>query len=607
MRRIAWASGLVGLLLIPATAFALVNLTSPGGFLFDIIETSNGQLSNGTNDAYDSMYYLNVNGTRYSAAGAAATMSLGGRQVEMAEVAMGSLMVRRLVYVPTGGTGQNYARYLDLIRNPTAAPIMATVMFDGSLGSDSSTIVTGTSSGDMTVTTADSWMATDDATDMGGDSALAHVFQGPGATTTATTASISTDRPTWSFTVSVPAGGTAGFLTFAVQDLSRAGSMAEARRVVDLPADAFLGLDPYAADIMNFPVGGAPIARFTAPAEVDEGAAIMVDVSVEDLEMDPMVTWSWDTDDDGTFGELPDATSYTVPMGTTDGDGSIRIGVETSDGTNTRQVYRTIVVNNVAPVITSSPPTTGNVRREYSYTPVVEEPGGALDPLRYILISRPTGMTVDGATGTITWTPTTDQRARTFDVSLRIDDGDEGEDMQLWRIDIADNTPPEAPVPMSPIDDMRVPEGMPVTLVAENATDADGDTLVYFFRLSTSSRFDGPDVIGSGELDEDPSGTTSWTTAEGLDRGLYYWEVWVDDGITESFHRFARVVVGEVDITVEDAGTVAGDGGVSPGVDAGGGGGGGGCSASAPAESPNHLWLLALVGAVLVRRRISNL
>ncbi len=606
MRRIAWALGLTCLLLVPTTALAVVNLTSPGGFLFDIQETASGELRDGTTDAYNGMYYLNVNGTRYNVRGAAATTSVGGRQVEMAEIAMGSLMVRRLIYVPEGGTSQNYARYLDLIRNPTAAPVMATVMIDGSLGSGFSTQITGSSSGDTLVSTSDSWFATDDRTDMGGDPSLAHVFQGPGARTAATAVSMTSSRPTWSFSVSVPAGGTVGFLTFAIQEASRADSLREARRLVRLPSDAFTGLFPYAADIVNFPIGGAPYASFTSASVADEGAEITVDVLVGDLEMDPSLSWTWDTDDDGTFGELPDATSYTIPMGTTDGDGSVRVGVEMTDGTNTRRMYRSIQIDNVAPVITSTPPTSANVRREYTYTPVIEEPGGALDPIRYILISRPTGMTVDGTTGAIAWTPTTDQRARTFDVSLRIDDGDGGEDMQIWRIDVADNTAPEPPVPTSPIDRMRVPEGMPFTLVAQNATDADGDTLVYFFRVSANSRFEGPDVIGSGELDEDPSGSTSWTTTDGLDRGLYYWEVWVDDGITESFHRFAQVVVGDVDIPLPDGGAPADGGTVIPGIDAGTGGGGGGCSAiSGTSSGAAGAWLLGLAGLLFVRRRFT--
>lgn len=601
-RKTPWTLALAFTLLIPAVAYA-INLNSPGGFIFDIQETFSGALFDGSSGAYDTMYTLNVNGAAYSAGGVAATTSLAGRQIEMAEVTMGTLRVRRLAYVPTGGTGQNYCRYLDLIRNPGASAVAATVTIEGGLGSDLSTIVTGTSSGDTVFSIADDWLATDDMLDGTGDPSLAHVLQGPGVPLRASAASIVTDRPTWSFNLMVPAGGQVGILTFAIQEMNRAASIAEARRILDMPADVTIGLDAYARNIVNFAVGGAPIVHFTAPAEIDEGSETLVEISVEDREGDPSVTWSWDLDGDGTFGDTPGATTHTIPAGTTDGDGTTRVGVEATDGTDTRRVYRTIVVNNVPPLITSAAPTTGNVSREYTYTPVIEEPAGTLDPIRYILVSSPMGMMFDAMTETIRWTPNRDQRARTFDVTLRVDDGDGGEDMQMWRIVVADNSPPDAPVPVSPIDRVRVPIDEPVTLVVTNAIDLDGDELVYFFRVSQESSFTSPDVIGSGEISEGAGGTTEWTTLEPLSAGLWYWEIWVDDGTVESFHRYAQVVVGDPDIPGLDAGPRPGtDGGVGPGVDAGPGGGGGGCRA-APGGSVGGAWLLGLVALCFVRRR----
>lgn len=601
MRRTTpWIFALALTLALPAIAYA-INLTSPGGFVFDIQDSFQGHLVNGgTTDAYDSMYFLTVNGTQYSAGGTAPTLSLGGRQTEMGTQTIGSLMVRRLVFVPgaaPGGGSGNYCRYLDLISNPTGAPIVATIMIDGGLGG-ATALVTGSSSGDTVVSTADDWFTTDLA---GSRPSLGHVFQGSGGLVRASTVILAGDRPSWQFSVMVPAGGRVGILTFAIMEMNAAMAVAEARRVVDLPDDAVDGLLPYATDIVNFAVGGAPLVRFTAPSEIDEGAETLITISVEDLEMDPSVSWSWDTDDDGTFGELADVDNYTIPAGSTDGDSVIRVGVRATDGTLSRDVYRSITVHNVAPLITTSPPTTANVRREYAYTPAIDEPAGALDPIRYILISRPTGMTEGG--GTITWTPNAEQRGRTFDVTLRVDDGDGGEDQQMWRIEVADNTPPEAPTPTFPIDRERVPVDTNVTLVVDNGTDPDGDELVYFFRVSQTSDFMGPDVLGSGELSEGAGGTTEWTTNEPLTVGLWYWEIWVDDGIAESFHRFAQVIVGDPDIPREDSGTMTGrDGGIGPGVDAGPPGGGGGCRA-APSRGTGSAWLLGLVALFFVRRR----
>lgn len=606
MRRTTpWIFALV--LGISATAAAAVNLTSAGGFLFDIQENLTGELLNGAfgaSDAYDSMYKLQVNGTDYNAGGRASSTSLGGRQVETAEIVMGALRVRRLIYVPSAGG--DYARYLDLVRNPGASATTATIRIYGGLGSDFSTIVTGSSSGDTAFSTADDWFATDDFSDGGGDPSLAHVLQGPDGAVSATAATLGPpDFPEWSFTVTVPAGGQVGILSFAVQASSRAASMTEARRLITLPADAALGLDAYLTDIVNFPAGGAPVVRFTHPPEIEEGAEALVDIMVEDREGDPTVTWSWDTDDDGVFGELPGASSYTIPMGTTDGDGEVRIGVEASDGTNTRQVYRSIPVLNVAPSFASAPSTMANVRREYTYTPTVDDPALAADPFRFLLVTRPTGMTVDAMTGAISWTPIVDQRGRTFDVTLRVEDQDGGEDQQMWRIDVAENTLPEAPTPVSPIDRAQVAADAPVTLVVANGIDPDGDSLAYFFRVSQESAFVSPDLLRSTEITEGADGMTEWTTAEPLTPGLWYWDVWVDDGIGESLHRYGQLIVGDVDVPGADAGgVVPGDGGVGF-LDAGAPPPppGGGCNTVASSRGNHAFWLVGLVGLFFVRRR----
>lgn len=582
----------------PTLAYA-INLTSGGGFLFDLAETTTGTLGNGTVDAYDTCYYLDVGGVRYTAAGAAATTSLGGRQIEMAEVAVGALRAKRLVYVPaSGGT---YARFLDVISNPGASDVATTVRISGNLGSDTGTVVTATSSGDTAVTTADTWFATDDASDGAGDTSIAHVFQGgPGSFVTVSAASITTDSPSWQFDVTVPAGGRIAVMFFAVQATNRAASSAEAARVVALPAETLTGIEAYVGDIVNFPVGGAPVVRFTSPSEIDEGAEILIEAMVEDLEGDTP-TWSWDLDGDGTFGELPDGTAHTIPAGTTDGNGSLTVAIEATDGTETRVVSRTIAIRNVPPAITSEPVTTGFVRREYVYDVVVEDPGGALDPLEFELPGAPSDMAITAA-GRLTWTPPVSARGRTFPVTIRVLDGDGGEAVQELDIAVAENSPPGPPTPVAPIERAAVAAGVPTTLVVENAVDPDGDPLVYFFQVSRTSAFSGADLIGSGEYPEDPSGTTSWTTAAPLEPGLWYWRAWVGDGIEESTRRNATFVVRE---EVADAG--APDGGVGR-ADAGPPETprSGGCSCSTSGASGRGAGGLAVLALALVglRRRI---
>ncbi len=240
--------------LTPGVARA-TDLTSAGGFLFDIQdEFGGGELSNGSIDAYDGCYYLEVGGEMYTSPGPGTT-TLGGRQVEMAAVPLAGLDVRRIVYVPPTSSGNDWARYVEVLENPGARDITTTVRIWGNLGSDGSTVLVATASGDTAVTTADAWFATDDV-DGSSDPSLAHLFQsgpGSGAPIDATAASLSVDDIEYTFSVTVPAGGRVAVLHFAIQTMNQTLAQAEAGRLLDLPDDAWVGLEEYETDIVNFP------------------------------------------------------------------------------------------------------------------------------------------------------------------------------------------------------------------------------------------------------------------------------------------------------------------------------------------------------------------
>src|SRR5207249_4618932 len=70
------------------------------------------------------------------------------------------------------------ARTLLTLTNPTASPITVPVAWASNLGSDNTTTIQGTSSGDTAFTTADRWIVTDDST-TGGDPAVTSVLFGP--------------------------------------------------------------------------------------------------------------------------------------------------------------------------------------------------------------------------------------------------------------------------------------------------------------------------------------------------------------------------------------------------------------------------------------------
>ena len=238
---------------VPAVAFA-ISLTSASSYNWDFDEFGSGEMSDGTSDAYDGCYYLEVDGVEYTGDGTY-TASPDGRTITMPVTVMGSLRVQRMMYVPA--SGGDWARYLDVFENTTSADVSASVRIYGNLGSDSGTSVFSSSSGDTVVSTADTWFSTDD-TDGSGDPSLAHVFQGDAASSPmspATAASISSDNIEYSYDVTVPAGGRVAILTFALQGRSQSDVQAEAARLIDLPDDAILGLDDYASDIVNFSLG----------------------------------------------------------------------------------------------------------------------------------------------------------------------------------------------------------------------------------------------------------------------------------------------------------------------------------------------------------------
>lgn len=332
----------------------------------------------------------------------------------------------------------------------------------------------------------------------------------------------------------------------------------------------------------------APTIAFDAPEVAREGARVEIVVEVGD-DAGGTPTFSWDLDGDGAFGEQPGEPSHVILAGTTDGPDEVRVSVEASSGGETVTETHVVTIENVAPSVESEPPLTARVGSAYRYTLTVRDPAGDADPITIRLTSRPPGMAIDGAS--ITWTPTPDQRGRTFPAIMRVDDGDDGEGMQRWDIEVAENSAPPAPVPESPIERARVPATTAVTLTVTNAVDVEEDALSYVFELSQVSRFEGEGVIRSEPIEEGAGGTTSWTTDGPLAPGLWYWRVWADDGMGPGRAVFAQLVV-------DDPAAALLDGSVD-----GGPGGGGGCHVGGPRD-PDLAWLaiLALV-AVRARRR----
>jgi hypothetical protein len=91
------------------------------------------------------------------------------------------------------------------------------------------------------------------------------------------------------------------------------------------------------------------------------------------------------------------------------------------------------------------------------------------------------------------------------------------------------NDPPTAPVPLRPAAGERVRTLTPV-LVVRNATDPEGDSLVYRFQLDTVPSFDSPHLQVSPLVNEGPA-ETDWVAPVPLrDNTRYYWRAAAHDG-----------------------------------------------------------------------------
>jgi hypothetical protein len=168
--------------------------------------------------------------SRFSGSSTAATEA-DGREIAIRQQGLAGLTVTRKIFLPRDGY---FARYLEVLQNPTATPITVDVRLTENFRPATGTsVVTRTSSGDAVldvsnVTTADRWVVVDDFTDVDpflqfSAPAVAAVFDGPGAPERVGAAQFSNINRTarrleWRWTnVTVQAGTTVIYMHFLAQ------------------------------------------------------------------------------------------------------------------------------------------------------------------------------------------------------------------------------------------------------------------------------------------------------------------------------------------------------------------------------------------------------
>ena len=147
-------------------------MTDGAGSRWDI--SSNGQVSDGTNDAYDGGMQIRLGGTLFSS-GAEGRLSKSGREVEIGPWVNGTIRVWRRVYIDAT---VGYARWIDIYENTANDAADVKVQYYSNLGGTIS--ATTTTTGKQDLTDKDWGIVTSDSTDSSRP-AIAHIFTNKGS------------------------------------------------------------------------------------------------------------------------------------------------------------------------------------------------------------------------------------------------------------------------------------------------------------------------------------------------------------------------------------------------------------------------------------------
>ena len=285
-------------------------------------------------DAYDGASIIKIDGTHVEA-NAGSTADIDGQYARVGPRSLSGLNVHMEYFaLESAATLRN----LTTLANPTASPITVTVEFDNNWGSDGSTTVQGTSSGDLTLTTADRWYVTSDSATDPSDPVNVTVFGGPGnprvtpSTISDTTFSAAgTQGLLVGYEVTVPAGQTRRLMFFhEMTQTNQAGVTAAGAYDKNPATDSELIGDlsgGVLASIVNWDVQAAPVlpaagyylfgadsgvfafgqAGFVGTAQVTAPSGALLNAAVVDGTASPSGQGYWMVASDGGIFSFGDA------------------------------------------------------------------------------------------------------------------------------------------------------------------------------------------------------------------------------------------------------------------------------------------------------------
>jgi len=320
-----------------------------------------------------------------------------------------------------------------------------------------------------------------------------------------------------------------------------------------------------------------------APQPVNEGSPVTVTVQPQGT-APYLVSFDWNGN--GSFSTAEGDDVDIRLSGTTlarqhifRDEGSVRISIRVIDNDGSgavAQTASTIRIENVAPNLTC-PTGTVTVTENTAYAPTLSATDPGLDDvLVYRLLTAPAGMAINGATGAITWLPNYTARLNN-PVAVEVADGDGGTANCNWMVHVlyidgnndgisdawanhyfettnidpdADfdgdgltnlqefqagtdptvSNAPTAPVALAPVE--QYVDTFQPTLVINNSTDPDGDTLTYTCEVY-QGEISGTPAHSFADIVEG-QGTTSVEMGENLiDGQKYWWRCRASDGVAD--------------------------------------------------------------------------
>ena len=227
----------------------------------------------------------------------------------------------------------------------------------------------------------------------------------------------------------------------------------------------------------------APSITSTPVTEATQGQPYSYDVEATDPDAGDTLTFSLVTAPVGMTIDPASGLIGWTPSNAQVGDNAVEVQVTDSGGLSDTQSF-TVTVDDVneAPSITSTPVLGATQGQPYSYDVEATDPDAG-DTLTFNLVTSPAGMTIDPASGLISWTPS---NAQVGDNAVEVQVTDSGglSDTQSFTVTVDDVN--EAPV-ADPGPDQSVFVGDMVTLDGSGSSDVDGDVLSFFWSLTPPS------------------------------------------------------------------------------------------------------------------------